>query len=177
MSRIGQAPVSVPSGVNVTIDGADIIAKGSKGELRFTSSSHVSVKQEGDTIVVTPSSKSKEARSLWGTTRSIINNMVTGVSSGFKKELELVGVGYRAEAQSNVLKLQLAFSHDVMFPIPQGISIKTPRPTAIEIEGADKQQVGQVAANIRAYRPPEPYKGKGIKYAGEHILRKEGKKK
>ena len=177
MSRVGKNPIAIPAGVEVQVKGSEVSAKGAKGQLHFTVSSQVAVQLAEGELRVTPRSQSKEARALWGTTRSLIDNMVTGVSQGFQKNLELVGVGYRAEAQGRTLKLQLAFSHDILFPVPDGIEIKTPRPTAIEIAGADKQKVGQVAAHIRAYRPPEPYKGKGIKYQGEQILRKEGKKK
>lgn len=177
MSRVGKNPVSIPGGVEVSVNGNVVKAKGKLGELDFTATNDVSIAVEGDTIVVKPSNNSKTAHSMWGTARSRIQNLVDGVSVGFKKDLEINGVGYRAAVQGKNLQLQLGFSHDVLFPIPDGIEIKCEKPTAVTVSGIDKQKVGQVAAEIRAYRPPEPYKGKGVKYADEVILRKEGKKK
>ena len=178
MSRVGKNPVSIPAGVEVSIDGSVIKAKGKLGELSYEFlSGEVSVEKTDDGVQVKNLSESKRSRSLWGTTRARIQNLVTGVSEGFKKDLEIVGVGYRAAVQGSDLQLQLGFSHDVKYPIPQGIKVTCERPTAIRIEGVDKQIVGQIAAEIRSYRPPEPYKGKGVRYADEFILRKEGKKK
>jgi len=169
--------VEVPSGVEVAVDGRVVTAKGSLGRLAYEATADVTVAMDGGKIVVHPIDDSKRSRSMWGTARSRIQSMVTGVSQGFVKKLEINGVGYRAAVQGSTLTLQLGFSHEVNHPIPEGITIKCERPTRIEISGADKQQVGQMAAEIRSYRPPEPYKGKGIKYADEIILRKEGKKK
>jgi large subunit ribosomal protein L6 len=177
MSRVGKNPVTVPSGVELKIDGSTVSAKGKLGLLSYQFTDEVSVKLEDGKVTVTPANDTKKARSLWGTTRARIQNLVDGVNEGFKKELEIVGVGYRAQVQGKSLNLQLGFSHDVNYPIPEGIQIKCEKPTSIEITGADKQLVGQVAAEIRGYRPPEPYKGKGVRYADEYILRKEGKKK
>jgi len=177
MSRVGKNPVDVPAGVEVAISGGLVSAKGKLGALDFQATSDVAITQEEGKIWVKPVNESKKARSMWGTARSRIQNMVTGVSEGFTKNLEINGVGYRAAVQGQALNLQLGFSHDVAYPIPEGITIKCEKPTAISISGADKQKVGQVAAEIRSYRPPEPYKGKGVKYADEVILRKEGKKK
>jgi len=177
MSRVGKYPVEVPSGVTVSIDGNTVVAKGKLGELTLALTDEVEVTLEEGKVAVAQKNPTKFSRAMWGTTRARINCMVKGVSEGFTKKLELVGVGYRAQAQGNTLKLALGFSHDIDFPVPEGIDIKCPQPTQIEISGIDKQQVGQVAAVIRSYRPPEPYKGKGVKYAGEYILRKEGKKK
>ena len=177
MSRVGQKPIEVPSGVDVTVGAEEVTAKGKLGQLSVPFLEDVSVAFEDGKITVTPANDSKRARSLWGTTRSRLDALVTGVSEGFTRNLEISGVGYRAAVQGQTLILQLGFSHDVEYPIPEGITIACERPTAIAISGADKQKVGQVAAEIRAYRPPEPYKGKGIKYAEETILRKEGKKK
>jgi len=177
MSRVGKYPVEVPSGVTVSIVGNAVVAKGKLGELSMDLTDEVNVSVEDNKVSVAPKSDSKFSRSMWGTTRSRINAMVVGVSAGFTKNLELVGVGYRAQVQGNILKLALGFSHDVDFEIPAGITVKCAQPTQVEISGIDKQHVGQVAAVIRSYRPPEPYKGKGVKYAGEYILRKEGKKK
>ncbi|MEJ1995939.1 MAG: 50S ribosomal protein L6 [Limibacillus sp.] len=177
MSRVGINPVTVPSGVELKIDGAVVTAKGKLGQLSFEFSDQVFVAFDDGKVTVKPANDTKKARALWGTTRARIANLVEGVSEGFKKELEIVGVGYRASVQGKSLNLQLGFSHDVNYPIPEGISIKCEKPTSVEITGADKQQVGQVAAEIRAYRPPEPYKGKGVRYVDEYILRKEGKKK
>lgn len=177
MSRVGKNPVEVPSGVEVAIQGSLVSAKGKLGSLDFQATDDVEITQEDSKIWVKPVNESKKARAMWGTARSRIQNMMHGVSEGFTKELEINGVGYRAAVQGNSLNLQLGFSHDVSYPIPEGITIKCEKPTSISISGADKQQVGQVAAEIRGYRPPEPYKGKGVKYADEVILRKEGKKK
>lgn len=177
MSRVGKNPVEVPSGVEVAINGALVSAKGKLGNLEYQATSDVEITQEDGKVWVKPINDSKKARAMWGTARSRIQNMVQGVSEGFKKELEINGVGYRAAVQGKLLNLQLGFSHDVSYPIPEGIEIKCEKPTSISISGADKQKVGQVAAEIRSYRPPEPYKGKGVKYADEVILRKEGKKK
>ena len=177
MSRIGSKPVKVPEGVTVTLANQALTAKGKLGELSMTINSHVDVEHMDDEIVVTPKDDSKSARSMWGMQRSLAQNIVTGVSEGFTKDLEIQGVGYRAALQGNVLTLQLGYSHDIDFNIPAGIEIICERPNSIKIKGIDKQMVGQVAAVIRSYRPPEPYKGKGIRYLGEYIFRKEGKKK
>ena len=177
MSRIGKHPVTIPSGVDVQFNGSDITVKGSKGVLSMSFVEDVVVERKDDQIWVKPRTKSNRSRQMWGLQRTLLNNLVEGVSNGFTRTLEIVGVGYRAAVQGRVLKLSLGFSHDVDFPIPEGIDIKTPSPTVIEISGADKQQVGQVAAVIRSYRRPEPYKGKGVKYSDETVFRKEGKKK
>ena len=177
MSRIGKKPVLIPSGVSATISGQTVEVKGPKGTRSFTATDDVTLAQEDDTLTVTPRGKSKRARQQWGMSRTLVANLVQGVSSGFRKELEIQGVGYRAQMQGNVLRLNLGYSHDVDFPVPAGVTITAPRVTQVVVEGSDEQQVGQVAANIREWRPPEPYKGKGIRYAGEQIFRKEGKKK
>ena len=177
MSRVGQNPVQVPDGVNVEIAGIVVSAKGKLGELSVELTDDVTIEQADNQITVRPVDDSVAARQMWGTARAVINNLVIGVSEGFEKTLEVNGTGYRAQVQGQTLVLQLGFSHDVNFPVPDGITIKCPDQTHIEISGADKQKVGQVAAEIRSYRPPEPYKGKGVKYADEYILRKEGKKK
>jgi len=177
MSRIGKNPVAVPDGVTLEIAGVVVTAKGKLGELSATLTDNVEVTQEDNQIWVKPRDDSRDARKMWGTARSVISNLVEGVADGFVKRLEINGVGYRAQVQGKSLNLQLGFSHDVNLPIPEGIDIKCADQTHIEISGANKQKVGQIAAEIRAYRPPEPYKGKGIKYEGEYILRKEGKKK
>jgi large subunit ribosomal protein L6 len=177
MSRIGKKPVPVPSGVSVTIDGQTVKVKGSKGEMQARMVDLVNIKHENDEIVVSPVDQSKPARSAWGLSRTLIANLITGVTDGFTKKLEINGVGYRAALQGQGLQLNLGYSHDVVYAIPQGIDIKVPKPTEIVVSGIDKQRVGQVAAEIRAWRPPEPYKGKGVKYADETIFRKEGKKK
>ncbi|MGB0697217.1 MAG: 50S ribosomal protein L6 [Rhodospirillaceae bacterium] len=177
MSRVGKYPVSVPQGVTVTVEDNVITAKGKLGQMVYTAVSDVETKLEDGKIVVTPLSETKQGRMHWGTTRARIANLISGVSEGFTKKLELIGVGYKAAAQGKVLKLSLGYSHDIDFPIPDDLKITTPAPTQIEIHGMDKQRVGQTAAVIRGYRPPEPYKGKGVKYADEWILRKEGKKK
>ena len=177
MSRVGKSPVEVPSGVEVAINGRLVTAKGKLGELSYEFTDLVEASLDEGKVTVSPVDESKAARALWGTARARIQNMVTGVSQGFSKELEISGVGYRAAVQGQSLSLQLGYSHDVNYAIPQGVSIKCEKPTSISISGADKQKIGQVAAEIRAFRKPEPYKGKGIRYADEIILRKEGKKK
>ena len=177
MSRIGKNPVAIPDGVIVNIAGPMVTAKGKLGELCVRLTSDVEVIQEKNMVYVRPRNDTREARKMWGTSKSIINNLVVGVSEGFTKRLEINGVGYRAQVQGETLNLQLGFSHDVNYAVPEGIEIKCPDQTHVEIFGASKQRVGQVAAEIRAFRPPEPYKGKGIKYDDEDILRKEGKKK
>ncbi len=177
MSRVGKNAVAVPDGVSVEIAGERVTAKGKLGELSAMFTDDVGISQGEGGIVVTPKSETMIARKMWGTSRSVIANLVTGVSEGFTKKLEITGVGYRAQVQGKELVLQLGFSHDVKFPVPDGIEIKCPDQTHIEVFGADKQVVGQAAAEIRRFRPPEPYKGKGIRYEDEYILRKEGKKK
>lgn len=177
MSRIGKHPVEIPSGVEVTIANNVLTAKGGKGTLAVPLHEAVSVSQEDGKIVVKPRDESKNAQTMWGTMRSLVNNAVVGASQGFVKQLEIRGVGYRAAVQGRTLNLQLGYSHDVNYPIPEGIEIKCERPTLIEVSGASKQQVGQVAAEIRAFRKPEPFKGKGVRYAGEYVRAKEGKKK
>jgi len=176
MSRIANSPVSIPNGVDVNISGNVITVKGSKGEMSHNIHPLVTVQQDDNELKTTIESNSKLAKSLSGTTRALIQNIVTGVSEGFEKKLEIVGVGYRASVSGKNLNLSLGFSHPVEFPIPDGVTIETPSQTEILIKGSDKQQVGQLAANIRAYRPPEPYKGKGVRYANERIIRKEAKK-
>ena len=177
MSRIGKKPVAVPSGVTVTVDGQSVTAKGPKGELSAVLVDKVLVRMDDDGVWIDPRDKSKQARSMWGMSRTVVSNLVEGVSEGFSKILEITGVGYRANLQGKDLSLALGYSHDVVFQIPEGITIDVPQPTQIIISGIDKQRVGQVASEIRRFRPPEPYKGKGVKYAGEYIFRKEGKKK
>jgi large subunit ribosomal protein L6 len=177
MSRVGKKPVPIPAGVTAKVDGQDVAVKGSKGELKFSVPSEISVVLDGSSIKVDPRENSKRARAMWGTSRAQIANLVTGVTSGFEKKLEITGVGYKAAVVGKNLQMSLGYSHDVNYPIPQGIAIVTPRPTEVTIAGIDRRQVGQVAAEIRSLRGPEPYKGKGIKYAGEFIFRKEGKKK
>jgi large subunit ribosomal protein L6 len=177
MSRVGKKPVAIPAGVTAKVDGQSIAIKGAKGELHFVAPNDVDVSFADNQIKVAPRDESKRARATWGMTRSIVSNLVVGVSKGFEKKLEITGVGYKAAVSGKNLQLSLGYSHDVQFAIPQGIAIVTPKPTEVTISGIDKRQVGQVAAEIRALRPPEPYKGKGVKYAGEFIFRKEGKKK
>ncbi len=177
MSRIGKKPVELPSGVTAAVSGQTVTVKGSKGERSFTATDDVTISVEDNSVSVEPRGKSKRARQQWGMSRTMVQNLVTGVTSGFKKELEINGVGYRAQMQGNSLKLSLGYSHDVIFDVPQGVTVTAPKPTEVIVEGADQQLVGQVAANIRAWRKPEPYKGKGIKYKDEYIFRKEGKKK
>jgi large subunit ribosomal protein L6 len=177
MSRVGKYPVTVPSGVTVQIAAGAITVKGKLGESTLGLTSEVDTSIDGNQVWVKPRSETKRARQMWGTTRALINNMVIGVSEGFTENLEINGVGYRAAVQGQILQLQLGYSHDINFPIPEDLTIKCEKPTMISITGRDKQRVGQIAAVIRAYRGPEPYKGKGIKYSTETILRKEGKKK
>lgn len=177
MSRIGKLAVAVPSGVDVTVDGQSVSAKGKLGTLAVTIVDDIAVAMEDGAVKVTPRSKSRFARNMWATARAQVRNIVQGVSEGFKKDLEINGVGYRAQVQGKDLVLNLGYSHEVRYAIPTGIDIKCEKPTAITVSGADKQQVGQVAAVIRGFRGPEPFKGKGIKYADETIVRKEGKKK
>ncbi len=177
MSRVGKNPVLLPQGVTCQINGQEIMIKGKKGELLAQTSKEVQVTCEDNAILVRPRDDSKQARRLWGTWKNRIKNMVEGVSDGFTVRLEINGVGYRAAVEGSILKLQLGYSHDILYPIPEGIQISCEKPTAVAVSGVDRQQVGQVAAEIRSYRKPEPYKGKGVKYEGEHIVRKEGKKK
>jgi large subunit ribosomal protein L6 len=177
MSRIGKKPVVVPAGVTAKVDGQLVTVKGAKGQLEFVVPDDVSVVQQDNAIKVDPRNDTKRARALWGTARAQVNYIVVGVTKGFEKKLEISGVGYRAAVQGKNLQLALGYSHDVNFPIPAGVTIVTPKPTEITISGIDKRQIGQVAAEIRALRGPEPYKGKGVKYVGEFIFRKEGKKK
>lgn len=177
MSRIGKKPIEVPSGVTVTVAGADVTVKGPKGELALTLVDAVEVKLEGNVLTVTPRDDSQRSRAMWGMQRTLVSNLVEGVSKGFEKKLEITGVGFRAQMRGKRLGLQLGFSHDVDLEVPEGIKIETPDQTTILVSGVDKQKVGQVAAEIRAWRKPEPYKGKGIRYSGEFIYRKEGKKK
>ncbi|MFP3385424.1 MULTISPECIES: 50S ribosomal protein L6 [Tritonibacter] len=177
MSRIGKRPVDLPSGVSASLSGQTIEVKGPKGAQSFTATDDVTLTVEDNVVTVEPRGKSKRARQQWGMSRTIVANMVQGVTTGFKKELEIQGVGYRAQMQGNTLKLNLGYSHDVDFTAPEGITITAPKQTEIVVEGADAQAVGEVAAKIRDWRRPEPYKGKGIRYKGEFIFRKEGKKK
>ncbi|MHA3977896.1 50S ribosomal protein L6 [Halovulum sp. GXIMD14794] len=177
MSRIGKKPVSLPSGVTASVSGQSIEVKGPKGVRNFTATDDVTLAVEDNAVTVTPRGTSKRARQQWGMSRTQVANCVQGVTEGFKKELEITGVGYRAQVQGKVLKLSLGYSHDVDFDIPEGVTIQAPKPTEVVVEGIDQQVVGQVAANIRAWRAPEPYKGKGIRYKDEFIFRKEGKKK
>jgi large subunit ribosomal protein L6 len=177
MSRVGKKPVPVPSGVTATVDGQMVKMKGSKGELSFLVPEEVSVVLENGAVAVAPRDQSKTARAKWGLSRAQVANLVQGVSNGFEKRLEINGVGYKAAVAGKVLKLSLGYSHDIDYEIPAGITIVTPKPTEVVVTGIDKQKVGQTAAEIREYRGPEPYKGKGVKYAGEFIFRKEGKKK
>ena len=177
MSRIGKRPVVVPSGITANVEGQTVKIKGPKGALQVVLHDDVAVKLDGGQIKVDPRFETKRARSQWGTSRTLIANLIAGVTKGFEQRLEINGVGYRAAVQGKNLQIALGYSHDIVYPIPEGITIATPRPVEIVISGMDRQKVGQVAAEIRDYRPPEPYKGKGIKYAGERIFRKEGKKK
>jgi large subunit ribosomal protein L6 len=177
MSRIGKRPVAIPSGVTADIADGILTVKGPKGTLSLGLRDEIAYKVEGDSISVLPANATKAARAFWGMQRTLVDNLVTGVTAGYTKILDITGVGYRANVQGKNLKLQLGYSHDVDFAIPEGIEIKTPDNTTVEISGIDKQKVGQVAAEIRRWRKPEPYKGKGIKYRGEFIFRKEGKKK
>jgi large subunit ribosomal protein L6 len=177
MSRIGNKAVAIPSGVTANVDGQTVKIKGPKGAMQVVLHDDVSATMDKATVKLEPRSESKQARSMWGTSRTLVANLIAGVTKGFEERLEITGVGYRAAVQGKSLNLQLGFSHDINFAIPEGITIATPKPTEIVVTGMDKQKVGHVAAEIRGYRPPEPYKGKGVKYVGEYIFRKEGKKK
>ena len=177
MSRIGKKSVPIPSGVTASVEGQTVKMKGPKGALQFVAPDDVAVKLDEGAIKVDPRLDSKRALAMWGTSRTLIANLVTGVTKGFESKLDITGVGYRASIQGKNLQIALGYSHDVVFPIPDGIAIVTPKPTEIVVTGIDKQKVGQVAAEIRSFRPPEPYKGKGVRYSGEYIFRKEGKKK
>ena len=177
MSRIGKKAVAVPSGVTVTISGQTVTVKGPKGQLAWTVSDEIEVKQEGAEVTFTPRNDTQRARGMWGLSRTLIANMVEGVTKGYEQTLELVGVGYRAAMKGQALSMQLGFSHDVDIPPPAGIAFAVPKQTEVRISGIDKQLVGEIAARIRRIRPPEPYKGKGVRYAGETVRRKEGKKK
>jgi large subunit ribosomal protein L6 len=177
MSRIGKRPVALPSGVSATAEGETLSVKGPKGNLSLQMRDEIRYDISDEGILVQPANATKQARAFWGMQRTLVQNLVTGVTEGFTKTLEITGVGYRAQAQGRNLRLQLGYSHDVNFPVPEGIEVKTPDQNTVEISGIDKQKVGQVAAEIRRWRKPEPYKGKGIKYRGEYIFRKEGKKK
>ncbi|MFN3892881.1 MAG: 50S ribosomal protein L6 [Beijerinckiaceae bacterium] len=177
MSRVGKKPVAIPAGVTAKVDGQNVAVKGGKGELSFVVPDDVAVSMDGSAIKVDPRFETKRARAMWGMSRAMINNLVNGVSKGFERKLEITGVGYKAAVAGKNLQLSLGYSHDINYPIPAGVTITTPKPTEIQIAGIDKRQIGQIAAEIRSLRPPEPYKGKGVKYAGEFIFRKEGKKK
>jgi len=177
MSRIGKKPVAIPGGVTASVDGQVVAVKGPKGELKHVLVDDVIAKLDKGGIEVSPRNDSQQARAMWGMSRTLLANLIASVTEGFTKKLEITGVGYRAAVQGSNLQLQLGYSHDVAYPIPQGIQVQCPKPTEIIVTGIDKQKVGQVAAEIRRFRPPEPYKGKGVRYAGEFILRKEGKKK
>ena len=177
MSRIGKRPVAVPSGITANVAGQTVKVKGPKGTLEVVLHDDVSVALDGDRIKIDPRNETKRARAQWGTSRTLIANLIAGVTKGFEQRLEINGVGYRAAVQGKNLQLALGYSHDVVYPIPEGITIATPKPVEIVISGIDRQKVGQVAAEIHEFRPPEPYKGKGVKYANERIFRKEGKKK
>jgi large subunit ribosomal protein L6 len=177
MSRIGKKAVTIPSGVTASVEGQTVKMKGPKGALEFVLPKEVAAKMDKGGIKIDPRDESKRSRSMWGTSRTLVANLVTGVTKGFEKKLEITGVGYRASVQGKNLQIALGYSHDVVYPIPAGIAIATPKPTEVVVTGTDRQKVGQVAAEIRGFRRPEPYKGKGVKYAGEYIFRKEGKKK
>ncbi|MBL1405355.1 MAG: 50S ribosomal protein L6 [Hyphomicrobiales bacterium] len=177
MSRIGKKPVAIPEGVTATVDGRTVTAKGPKGELQIVLDAEVTVEKTEDGIKISPRGNTKVARSKWGLSRTLVANIMVGVTEGYTKSLEINGVGYRAAMQGNNVKLLLGFSHDVVYEVPEGVTVVCPKPTEITVSGIDKQKVGQVAAEIRSYRSPEPYKGKGVKYADEVIFRKEGKKK
>jgi len=177
MSRIGKKPVEVPSGVTLTLTGQKVAVKGPKGELAFTLPDAVQASFEDNALTIIPSGDDKTSSAMWGMSRTMVANLIEGVSTGFKKELELRGVGYRAQMKGNTLTMQLGFSHDINYDAPEGVTIAAPKPTQIVVEGIDKQKVGQVAAEIRSYRKPEPYKGKGVRYVGEYVRSKEGKKK
>ena len=177
MSRIGKKAVAVPAGVTASVEGQTVTMKGPKGALHFVVPDDIIVKMDKGTVKVDPRSETKRALAMWGTSRTLVANLIAGVTKGFEEKLEITGVGYRATLQGKNLQIALGFSHDIIYPIPDGITIATPKPTEIVVTGIDKQKVGQVAAVIRGFRPPEPYKGKGVRYAGEYIFRKEGKKK
>jgi len=177
MSRVGKKPVAIPDGVTVKVEGQTVRVKGPKGELEVVLHADVAPALETKAIKIDPRGDTKRTRAMWGLSRSLVQNLVSGVTKGFERRLEINGVGYRAAVQGKNLQLALGYSHEVLYPIPEGIAVATPRPTEIVISGIDRQKVGQVAAEIRAFRPPEPYKGKGVRYAGEYIFRKEGKKK
>ena len=177
MSRIAKKPIEVPAAVNLTVSGQNITAKGPKGELSITVHNDVTFEQNDNVLNFKPANEEQASMAMTGTMRSLVSNIVTGVNEGFQKKLNLVGVGYRAQSKGKTLSLSLGFSHPVDYPVPEGITIETPSQTEIVVSGCDKQKVGQVSAEIRAFRPPEPYKGKGVKYADEHIIRKEAKKK
>jgi large subunit ribosomal protein L6 len=176
MSRIAKSPITIPSGVDVKIDGAGVSVKGGKGDMQLTLHKSVSVEQKDGVLNISPKEESRGSWAMAGTFRALINNMVNGVSSGFEKKLALIGVGYRAQAQGKTLNLSLGFSHPIDYAVPEGVTVETPSQTEIVVSGCDKQKVGQVAAEIRAYRPPEPYKGKGVRYVDEYVARKEAKK-
>jgi large subunit ribosomal protein L6 len=177
MSRIGKKPVPIPSGVTANVEGQTIKMKGPKGALQLVVPDDVVIKMEKTAVKLDPRNETKRARAMWGTSRTLVANLVTGVTKGFERKLEITGVGYRAAVQGKNLQISLGYSHDVVYPIPEGIAIATPKPTEVVVTGIDRQKVGQVAAEIRGFRKPEPYKGKGVKYANEYIFRKEGKKK
>ena len=177
MSRVGKKAIAIPSGVTANIAGQAVSVKGPKGTLQLVLTDDVTVKMEAGAVKIDPRNESKRARAMWGTSRSLMANVIAGVTKGFERRLEITGVGYRAAVQGKNLQLLLGYSHEIKYPIPDGIAITTPKPTEIVVAGIDKQKVGQVAAEIRGFRPPEPYKGKGIRYSGEYIFRKEGKKK
>ncbi len=177
MSRIGKKPVAIPSGVNVTIDGQTVAVKGPKGQLSWTVSEEIAISQDAGSLILAPRSDTQRARAMWGLSRTLVNNMVVGVTSGYEETLELVGVGYRAAMKGQALNMQLGFSHEIDLEPPAGITFAVPRPVEIKIAGVDKQLVGEIAARIRKLRPPEPYKGKGVRYVNEVVRRKEGKKK
>jgi large subunit ribosomal protein L6 len=177
MSRIGKKPVAIPSGVTANVEGQTVKVKGPKGALQVVLHDDVTPRLDGGAVKLEPRQETKRARAMWGMSRSLVANLVTGVTKGFEKRLEITGVGYRATLQGKNLQIALGYSHDVVYPIPDGITIATPKPTEIVVTGNDRRQVGQVAAEIRGFRPPEPYKGKGVRYAGEYIFRKVGKKK
>src|ERR1700760_3257633 len=177
MSRIGKRAVPIPSGVTATVEGQTVKVKGPKGALQVVLPDDVTAKMDKSSVKVDPRTETDRARAMWGTSRTLVANLMTGVTKGFESKLEISGVGYRAAVQGKNLQIALGYSHDVIYPIPEGISIATPKPTEVVVTGIDKQKVGQVAAEIREFRKPEPYKGKGVKYAGEFIFRKEGKKK
>jgi len=177
MSRIGKRAVPIPSGVTATVEGQTVKVKGPKGALQIVLPDDVTAKMDKGSVKVDPRTETDRARAMWGTSRTLVANLMTGVTKGFESKLEISGVGYRAAVQGKNLQIALGYSHDVIYPIPEGISIATPKPTEVVVTGIDKQKVGQVAAEIRGYRPPEPYKGKGVRYSNEYIFRKEGKKK